>query len=130
MTKLTVTMSQASVNIDPNEPPQDKTNKMACAPSEDSDQPGHPPSLIRVFAVHMKKAWVLSYPLSAQQSDWADALADPNLRWAHMPLCWFCHEAAQMMFGSRYLETVILTLMQIEHCQANLCLRAFRHDKV
>ena len=32
---------------------------MACAPSEDSDQPGHPPSLIRVFAVRMKKAWVL-----------------------------------------------------------------------
>ena len=25
-----------------------------CAPSEDSDQPGHPPSLIRVFAVRMK----------------------------------------------------------------------------
>ena len=24
-----------------------------CAPSEDSDQPGHPPSLIRVFAVHL-----------------------------------------------------------------------------
>ena len=30
-----------------NEPPRDITNKMACAPSEDSDQPGHPPSLIR-----------------------------------------------------------------------------------
>ena len=30
------------------EPPHDKTNKMACAPSEDSDQPGHPPRLIRV----------------------------------------------------------------------------------
>ena len=42
-------------------------NKMACVPSEDSDQPGHPPSLIRVFAVRMKKAWVLSYPLSAQR---------------------------------------------------------------
>ena len=26
--------------------PRDKTNKMTCAPSEDSDQPGHPPSLI------------------------------------------------------------------------------------
>ena len=38
----------------------DKTNKMACAPSEDSDQPEHPPSLIRVFAVRMKKPWVLS----------------------------------------------------------------------
>ena len=49
------------------EPPCDKTNKMACAPSEDSDQPGHPPRLIRVIAVHMKKAWVLSYPLSTQR---------------------------------------------------------------
>ena len=50
------------------EPPHDKTNKMACAPSEDSDQPGHPPCLIRVFAVPMKKTWVLSYPLSAQRN--------------------------------------------------------------
>ena len=32
------------------EPPHDKPNKMNCAPSEDSDQPGPPPSLIRVFA--------------------------------------------------------------------------------
>ena len=66
--------------------PNDKTNKMACAPSEDSDQPGHPPSLIRVFAVCMKKAWVLSYPLNAQQrlwSDWVNAQADPSLCWAH-----------------------------------------------
>ena len=57
-----------------------------CAPSEDSDQPGHPPSLIRVFAVRMKKAWVLSYPMSAQRrlwSDWTDAQADLSLRWAH-----------------------------------------------
>ena len=34
-----------------NDPPHDKTNKMICAPSKDSDQPGHLPSLIRVFAV-------------------------------------------------------------------------------
>ena len=33
------------------EPPHDKTNKMICTPSEDSDQPGQPLSLIRVFAV-------------------------------------------------------------------------------
>ena len=53
-----------------------------CAPSEDSDQP----SLIRVFAVRMKKTWVLSYPLRAQRrlwSDWADAQADLSLRWVH-----------------------------------------------
>ena len=31
--------------------PHDKTNKMTFVPSEDSDQPGHPPRLIRVFAV-------------------------------------------------------------------------------
>ena len=34
------------------EPPSDKTNKMTCAASKDSDYPGHLPSLIRVFAVH------------------------------------------------------------------------------
>ena len=33
------------------EPQHYKTSKLTCAPSEDSDQPGHPPSLIRVFAV-------------------------------------------------------------------------------
>ena len=42
------------------EPAHDKTNKMACGPSKDSDQPGHLPNLIRVFAVCMKKAWVLA----------------------------------------------------------------------
>ena len=65
-----------------------------CAPSEDSDQPGHLhlPSLIRVFAGHMKKHWVLSYPLSAQQrlwSDWADTQTDLSLRWAHSHIVCF-----------------------------------------
>ena len=73
-----------------------QNRQCGCAPSEDSDQPGHPPSLIRVFAVRMKKAWVLSYPLSAQRrlwsdwadtqpdwSDWVDAQPDLSLRWAH-----------------------------------------------
>ena len=35
-----------------NEPPHDKSNEVACAPSKDSDQPGLLPSLIRVLAVH------------------------------------------------------------------------------
>ena len=35
------------------EPPHDITNEKAWAPSEDSDQPGHSPSLIRVFAVRL-----------------------------------------------------------------------------
>ena len=31
-------------HVDYNEPHHDKTNKVACAPSEDSSQSGHPPS--------------------------------------------------------------------------------------
>ena len=67
-------------------PPHDKTNKIACAPSEDSDQPRRSPSLISVFAVRRKKPWVFNYLLNAQWrlwSDWADAQADLSLRWAH-----------------------------------------------
>ena len=40
------------------EPRHEKNQQNECAPSEDSDQPGHPPSLIRVFAVRMKNALV------------------------------------------------------------------------
>ena len=53
------------------EPAHDIANKMTCVPSGESDQSGHLPSesdqclqsghlpsLIRVFAVHMKKSWL------------------------------------------------------------------------
>ena len=88
-------------------PRHDKPNKMICAPSEDSDQPGHPPSLIRVSAVRLKQTWALNYTFSAQRrlwSDWVDAQADLrlwsdraddqadlSLRWAQKSFCWFCH---------------------------------------
>ena len=39
-----------------NEPHHDKANKMACAPSEDSDQPGHLPSLISLRCPH-EESW-------------------------------------------------------------------------
>ena len=52
------------------------------APSEVSDQPEYPPSLIRVFVVRMKTPWLLSHPLSAQRRFWS-AQADLSLRWAH-----------------------------------------------
>ena len=50
----------------PFESPHDKTNKMTVRPTK-TDQPRHVPSLITVFTVCMKKAWVLSYPLSASE---------------------------------------------------------------
>ena len=61
-----------------------KPSKWDVSPAK-TGQPGHPPSLIRVLAVRMKKAWVLSCPLCAQRrrSDWADAQAELSLRWVH-----------------------------------------------
>ena len=61
------------------EPPHDKTNKMSVRPAKTQISLG-------IFAVCMKKAWVLSYPLSAQRRlwpDWADAQADLSLCWEH-----------------------------------------------
>ena len=57
-----------------------------CAPSEDSDQPGHQPSLIRVFAVHLMCSYGPKLSSCGQRilwSDWVDAHADLSLRWAH-----------------------------------------------
>ena len=57
-----------------------KNQQSECAPSKDSDQPGHPPSLIRVFAVRMKKAWVLSYHWAlSEESDQTGWM--PRLIW-------------------------------------------------
>ena len=63
-----------------------------CAPGKHSDQLGHPPSLIRVFAVRMKKAWVLSYPWSAQRR--LIRLGESSL--GAQSLCWFCHVVAHI----------------------------------
>ena len=54
-------------------------------PSEDSDQPGHPPSLYRVFAVRSMGSLGPKLSSCGQRrlgSDWADAQADLSLRWA------------------------------------------------
>ena len=74
------------------EPPCDKTNKMACAPSEDSDQPGHPPSAQAVLSLRCPQEESLGPQLPIECT--ADAQADLSLRWAHMSFCWFCHDAA------------------------------------
>ena len=75
---------------------------MACAPSEDSDQPGHPPSLIRVFAWAQWEAKGQSF-LHADSEDSSQtgriAQAGLSLRWAHMPFGWFYHEAAHICNG-------------------------------
>ena len=54
------------------EPPHYKTNKMTCAPSEDSGQPGHPPSQIRVFAARTVGSWGPNVFLCGQRRFWSD----------------------------------------------------------
>ena len=51
------------------EPPHDKTNKMACVPSEDSDQPGHPPSLISLRCEDAQADLSLRCALNADSED-------------------------------------------------------------
>ena len=52
----------------------DKTNKMACAPSEDSDQPGHPPSLIKSLLSAWKK-------LGSLATHWAHSKDSDQTGW-------------------------------------------------
>ena len=86
-----------------------------CAPSEDSVQPGRPPSLIRVFAVRMEKHWVLSYSISGQRrlwSDWADQ-ADLSLCWAHTHFVGFVMSRLIWLWHCLYGDLILELMMQI-----------------
>ena len=67
----------------------DKTNKMSCVPSEDSDQPGHPSSLIIVFAVLSMGSQGPKASTSGQRRLWLD--------WVDS------HAAAQFSFQNKLL---------------------------
>ena len=57
---------------------QDKTHKMGCAPSEDSDQPRHPPSLISSISAWKLGLLTTHWAHSIDWSDWADARPDSS----------------------------------------------------
>ena len=72
---------------------------MTCAPSEDSDQPVHPPSLIECQSDQSslsagRKLESLATLVMIERTAKTDQ-ADQSLRWAHRSFCWFCHAAAQ-----------------------------------
>ena len=77
------------------EPPHDKTNKLTVRPAKTQNSLGIRP----VWSESSLCAkWVAKDPsfLHADSED-----SDPtgrmlSLRWAHMPFCWFCHEAAHI----------------------------------
>ena len=106
------------------QPTNDKRIFITQANSEYTCEPVHSRSLISAFAVNSYRIielphdknnkmsrpfwsesslctqWVakgLKFSSCSQRilwSDWADAQADLSLRWARMPFCWFCHDAA------------------------------------
>ena len=87
------------------EPPHDKTNKVTVRPAKTQIRLGkRPPSLIRVFAVRMKKDWVLRNTLSAQRRlirlggcpGWSESSQGAQ------SFCWFCHEAAHISISTQY----------------------------
>ena len=109
------------------EPPHDKTNKVTVRPAK-TDQPRHPPSLIRVLAVHTKKAWILSYPwVHSEDSDQTGRM--PRLIWVFAGRT--CHFVGfvtrRLIYGSHWIhknqlyhhdETKRSTLDKADkHCQ-------------
>ena len=96
-----------------NELEHDKTNKMTCAPSEDSDQPGHLPSLISLRCLH---EGTMGHTLPTECTGktlirlcwWAQA--DLSLSWAHMSFCWFCRPVTQI-FWSCDLDNIMYSLI-------------------
>ena len=93
-------VAQADHSLGTCEPPHGRTNKVTWAQRRLRSAWASTQSPW-VFTVRIKKACILSYPLSAQRrlwSDWADAQADLSLHWAHIhfdgfvmrQLIWFC----------------------------------------
>ena len=57
-----------------------------------------------VFAVRVKKPWVLSYQMSAQRShwsEWADGQGWSESSLGAQSFCWFCHEAAHFYLAMK-----------------------------
>ena len=96
-----------------NELEHDKTNKMTCAPSEDSDQPGHLPSLISLRCLHEE---TMGHKLPTECTAktlirlcwWAQA--DLCLSWAHVSFCWFCRAVTQI-FWPCDLDNIVYSLI-------------------
>ena len=70
-----------------------QNQKNDCVLIEDSDQPGHPPSLIRDIAVRSMGRYPSCLHADREDPDQTDL----SLRWVHRSFCWFCHEAAQFI---------------------------------
>ena len=76
------------------ESPHDKTNNVAVRPAKNQNQTGY---LVCAQWVAKYLSFIHSDSKASDQTVGGDAQADLSLRWAHMPLCWFCHEVAHSL---------------------------------
>ena len=108
-----------------------KTEPLGCAPSEaqpseDSDQPGHPPSLC---CPHEETLGPLATHL-AHSEDPDQTGRIPSLGWAHT-FCWFCHVAAHYSFKVWFGKAILSVLAHLsfrQYSQApSVCDPLFKH---
>ena len=85
------------------EPPHDKTNKMTVSPAK-----------TRICLLCAFNGYLLAKGpsfLHADKEDSDQTRRMPRLiclRWAHMPFCWFCHEAAHIAMRDSLRQNFIL----------------------
>ena len=90
-----------------NELQHNKTNKISCVPSEDSDQPRHPPRLNSLLCVLNGKLRTQGFFMRTAKTDQFgrdQSGHSPRLIWVFAEctsFCWFCRAVAQMMCSSK-----------------------------
>ena len=81
-----------------------QTNKMICAPIDDSDQISlgiRPVWLESSLCAHLTAKDPRFFQADTEDwPDWTGALANLSLCWAHRILCWFCRVQAHFKAGS------------------------------
>ena len=108
------------------QPQHNKTNNMACAPSEDSNQPGHQLSLISLHCVLSRQIYNDPMLLHADSEDSDQTGRMPRLIWVwvcwvHRSICWFCHAAAHIMYLIQTIHSDILLLQKNFHLFQTAC---------
>ena len=77
---------------------KNQTTTKWCAPSKDSDQSGHSPTLISLCCLHEDEETLAThwtYNEDFDQTGWMHRLIGVFAR--HTSVCWFCHALAQMV---------------------------------
>ena len=106
-----------------------KPAKWHVLPAKTQISLGIRPVWSRVFAVHMKKAWVFSYSLSAQWSLWSDcvdAQADLSLCWAHRHFVgfvkrWLISGSCQLFISAKIILLICICLKAMGRIFVGLC---------